>query len=670
MKNNSTLPSTTIPASSITSIVPENMTTSNILETVHIREMDQNFAPLTVSQAFKNTAEKFGSRPALMYQVGNVDDNDDENNSWENLSWSEYYEYVRNFAYGLLGLDLEDRQGVAIIGFNSKEWLIANMAAIISGCVSVGIYSTNSAETCDYVMQDSKSRVVVVDGMNQLVKLIEMESFSSLERVIVYNANESDIQEVASDHKNVISWENFMEFGKSLNEFENTLNNIMETSLPGQCASLIYTSGTTGSPKGVMLSHDNITWTSWQIMSTFNIDPSVPQRTVSYLPLSHVAGQMIDIYAPLITGGCTWFAQPSALKGTLVKTLVDAKPTIFLGVPRVWSKIMEKMQSSAVNISGFKKFVATKSKKCGLKTHYSQENGKMSKPFLWKLWNKLVYNKVREKLGLSECNIFLTGAAPIKIEVLEYFASLNIPIMNIYGMSECSGPMTISYPMNSKTGSAGKVVPFTKVKLIEGTGEICTFGRHVMMGYQNKPEKTAKAIDEEGWLHSGDIGKFDDDGFLHITGRIKELIITEGGENIPPVLIENKIKSELPILSNCTLIGDHRKYLVCLMTLKCVHNDGVPTDQLDPIVINQFQQFGSTSTSVQDAINDKKVTIFIQDGLTRANEQSTSRSQKVQKFQILETDFSIHGGELGPTLKLKRSVVNEKYKNAIEQLYA
>ena len=274
-------------------------------------------------------------------------------------------------------------------------------------------------------------------------------------------------------------------------------------------------------------------------------------------------------------------------------------------------------------------------------------------------------------MGLDKCNIFLTGAAPIKREVLEYFASLNIPIMNIYGMSECSGPMSISYPQNHRIGSAGKVVPGTQVKIIEETGEICTFGRHIMMGYLNKEEKTGEAIDEEGWLHSGDIGRFDEQGFLHITGRIKELIVTEGGENIPPVLIENRIKSELDILSNVVLIGDQRKYLVSLIALKSVvDEDGVPTDDLDPTVIQQLASIGSSSTTVSQAQNDEVVRQFIQDGYDRANANSTSRAQKVQKFTILGQDFSIQGGELGPTLKLKRSVVNEKYADDIEALYA
>jgi long-chain-fatty-acid--CoA ligase ACSBG len=637
-------------------------TSYDIKDKVVIRDFNKEVEPESITEIFSNTVKKHGDRIAMMCK---------HNNSCKEYTWNQYYYLSKTIAAAFLKIGLKSKLtgldcGVAIIGFNSPEWLISNMATIIAGGVSVGIYTTNSAKLCKYIIKDSNSVIAVVDTGEQVEKLLSINT--KIKLIIQYRGNIKSVhKKIKGCHglNYVISWKEFINFADKVEvEWLRKISDDIHKLDPSGCASLIYTSGTTGKPKGVMLSHDNIIWTTKQVLSTVKINKL--QRVVSYVPLSHIAGQMVDIYMILLNGGTTWFAEPTALKGTLVDTLKEAKPTIFLGVPRVWEKIMEKML--ATNLSDFKKHISDNAKKIGLKRYHKIKN--KSKYMSWYMYNSLVYKKVKQMLGLDKCKLLLTGAAPIKKETLEYFASLNMPIYEIYGMSECAGPMTISFPGTSKINCCGKILPHTKIKIIPETGEICTNGRHVMMGYLNKSKKTNDVIDGDGWLHSGDIGSVDENGFVTIIGRIKELLITAGGENIPPVPIENCIKKELPILSNCMLICDKKKYITCIVSLKCIVDDnGRPTNDLDPTVIKQLQDIDSSSKTVAEAIKDNKVKTFIKYGILMANEKSVSNAQKVQKCRIIPIDFSIDGGELGPTLKLKRHTVLNKYKDIIDSMY-
>lgn len=630
-------------------------TTTKISETVDVQSDDSAISQSTVVDAFKNTVVKYGDRTALRFKVGD---------SWKSTDWRGYYDQCYDVASKFLKFGLKLGEGVAILGFNSPEWFISNMAAIIAGGVSVGVYTTNSSEICEYVIKDSNSKIVIVENDAQLQKILPFAEKLELLAIIQYDNKLNSSQQLPA---NVYTWTQF------INEVESN-NGMVELNLsimrPNACSTLIYTSGTTGNPKGVMLSHDNIVWTSKIVSQTVGLTPNKVEKVVSYLPLSHVAAQMIDMYMPLINGGETWFASPDALKGSLANTLKDAKPTIFLGVPRVWEKMMETMIAKAKDISKFKKMVSRKAKQIGLEKNKRLEQGNHSTPFGYTVFDMLVYKKVKAALGLSNCKLFLTGAAPISREVLDYFASLDILINDIYGLSECSGPMTISFPSKFKVTSSGTKIPHTQLKLDADTNEICTKGRHIMMGYINQQEKTDEAVDCDGWLHTGDIGRFDEDGFLFITGRMKELLVTSGGENIPPVLIEDNVKAELPIVSNCMLIGDKRKFLTILITLKCsVDDSGNPTDEIDKNVLDEYRKMGTSVTRVSQAISDPLVFGTIQDGIKLANQKAVSNAQRIQKFKFLPTDFSINGGELGPTLKLKRNVVMEKYAELIEEMY-
>ncbi|KAF7200759.1 long-chain-fatty-acid--CoA ligase ACSBG2 [Nothobranchius furzeri] len=614
--------------------------------------------PMTIHQMFLETVEWCGDKPALVSKT---------DGRWVTLTWREYYEECRTAAKSFLKLGLERFHGVGILGFNSPEWFISDVGCIFAGGLATGIYTTNSPEACQYVAANCEADVLVVENQKQLDKILKVKGqLPHLKAIIQYKG---ELQQKAPF---LYTWAEFMKLGEDVSNEQ--LNAVIDSLRSNECCSLIYTSGTTGNPKGVMLSHDNISWTARTVFKMINENYG-EEVLVSYLPLSHVAAQMIDIWGCMSLGGTIYFADPDALKGSLVNTLKEVRPTGFLGVPRVWEKMQEKMKAAGSKASPLKKRLADWAKSVGLQYNYSVMNGENAVPWGFMLSNNLVFKRVRAGLGLDRCTFCCTGAAPITKDTLEYFMSLNIPVKELYGMSESSGPHTVSINQY-RIGSCGKVMPGCKTKLDhpdeDGNGEICFWGRHVFMGYLNMPDKTVEALDEDGWLHSGDLGKHDKDDFLYITGRIKELIITAGGENIPPVPIEDAVKTEVPIISNAMLIGDKLKFLSMMLTLKCEMDDnGEPTDDLSPEVLDFCQQHGVKSTKVSEVLANKEPAIYkaIQEGMERVNARSTSNAQKVQKWIVLGRDFSVVGGELGPTLKLRRPVVVKMYQDEINELY-
>uniref|UniRef100_A0AAY5KY36 Long-chain-fatty-acid--CoA ligase ACSBG2 n=1 Tax=Esox lucius TaxID=8010 RepID=A0AAY5KY36_ESOLU len=628
---------------------------------VKLRMGDSGIAaepPLTVDQMFKSAVERFGRYTALGWREGE---------QTKTLSYKEYYQACRTAAKSFLKLGLERYHGVGILGFNSAEWFISDIAAILAGGFAVGIYTTNSPEACQYVAENCKANIIVVENQKQLQKILQIQDkLPHLKAIIQYK------DALKEKRPNLYTWADFMELGRD--ESDTQLDGIIATQKPNQCCTLIYTSGTTGQPKGVMLSHDNLTWTALSVGCHVRLTEATKSQeiVVSYLPLSHIAAQMVDIWVTMKVGGATYFAQPDALKGTLVNTMREVRPTAFMGVPRVWEKMQEKMKSTGAKSSTVRRKVAVWAKGVG-----TVPRTVVRTPVNYRLAKKLVFTKVRKALGLDRCTKCYTGAAPITKDTLEFFLSLDIPLYELYGMSESTGPHTISQSEAFRLTSCGKVIPGCETKIHspdeEGNGEICFWGRHVFMGYLNMADKTKDALDDEGWLHSGDLGKHDENGFLFITGRIKELIITAGGENIPPVPIEDAVKEALPLVSNAMLIGDKRKFLAMLLTIKCqVNGDtGAPEDELTPEAIELCRKLGSSATRVSEIAGgrDRVIHAAIQDGINRVNENATSNAQRIQKWTILGQDFSIFGGELGPTMKLKRPVVMKMYKEQIEHFY-
>nr|XP_046241367.1 long-chain-fatty-acid--CoA ligase ACSBG2-like isoform X1 [Scatophagus argus] len=597
--------------------------------------------PITVHQMFLETVETYGDHTALAFK---------KDGQWGTVTYKQFYDQSRAAAKSFLKLGLERYHGVAILGFNSPEWFISDIGCIFAGGLATGIYTTNSPEACQYVAANCEANILVVENQKQLDKILQVKDhLPHLKAIVQYKG---ELQQKAPF---LYTWAEFMKVGEDVPEEQ--LNAVIDSLRANECCTLIYTSGTTGNPKGVMLSHDNLTWTVRAALSTVNLKKA-EEVVVSYLPLSHAAAQMFDIWMCICFACTTYFAEPDALKGSLGTTLKEARPTCFLGVPRVWEKMQEKMKAVGAKASPLRKSVADRAKSIGLQYNHSLMNGENVVPWGFSLANSLVFKKVRVALGLDRCKICFTGAAPITKDTLDYFMSLNIPLMEVYGMSESSGPHTVSSNEEYRITSCGKPMPGCKTKLDnpdqDGNGEVCFWGRHVFMGYLNMPDKTAEAIDQEGWLHSGDLGKHDQHGFLYITGRIKELIITAGGENIPPVPIEDALKAEVPIISNAMLIGDKLKFLSMLLTLKCVVDDnGDPTDKLSPEALDFCKQHGVTATTVSEIITNKVPAVYqaIQEGIERVNARATSNAQKVQKWVILERDFSVGGGELGESLE-------------------
>lgn len=641
-------------------------TTWKIDEEVKIRSTESGIgalAPRTVIQAFKDTVAKHPNAPVLHVK---------REGEWQSYSFQRYYDSCFAFAKALTKVGLERYEGVSIIGFNSPEWAIADIGAIFAGGVAAGIYTTNNPPACEYIAKHSDSVVVVCDGVAQLEKFVAIEkNLPKLKALVIYN---EPVPAGLQCDVPVYAFDDFLAFGNDVPDA--TVDARMAAQKPGHCCSLIYTSGTTGDPKAVMISHDNMVWTIVSVVGmverNFGTKMTNSDRLVSFLPMSHIAAQLIDIMLPVVYGLQSFFAQPDALKGSLGLTLKEVRPTYFFGVPRVWEKIAEKMWSIAAETTGIKKRIATFAKdKAAQKTTMAQYGKSGGAPCGFGIANALVLSRIKEALGLEQCIACFSGAAPISREVVEYFGSLDIPLYEFFGQSECTGPQTASMMGMWKISTCGRSIDGSLTRTVPGTDELIFNGRNLMMGYLKGEAATKETIDEDGWLHSGDCGRIDEDGFMTITGRIKELIITAGGENVPPILLEDNLKEEIPMLSNAVVIGDRRKFLSVLFTLRVVVDaEGVPTDKLDPKALSICSEIGSDAKTVAEAKADPKIKEYLEKGVKRANARATSRAQNIGKYEILDTDFSIHGGELTPTLKTKRKVVMEKYDAVIEAIYA
>ncbi|XP_076178092.1 acyl-CoA synthetase bubblegum family member 1 isoform X2 [Ptiloglossa arizonensis] len=617
--------------------------------------------PISVPGLLTKTANLFPNQIALVTKP-------DTDGKRKTYTYKEYKNTVRIVAKAFLKLGLERYHGVCVLGFNSPEWLISDLAAIHAGGFAVGVYTTNTAEACQYCANNSRANIIVVDDTKQLEKILQIkDNLPHLKAIIIYDGT--------SEEKDVLCWNDVLKIGEK--ESDDKLNDVIKQIAVNECCTLVYTSGTVGNPKAVMLSHDNLTYDAQSIIKTLRFSEE-SEVLVSYLPLSHVAAQVVDIYCCITIAATLYFADKSALKGTLLDTLTVARPTVLLSIPRVWEKIYEKMQVVASNNGIIKSWIASWAKAQGL---YYNLN-KMNNGIDYKHWGYLfakwfIFNKVRATLGLDRSKLCISAAAPLSTEIKQYFMSLDIPILEAYGMSESSGAHCLGTPNYCRLSSVGKSIFGAQTKFdnpdSNGEGEICMRGRHIFMGYLNDPEKTAESLKVDGWLFSGDLGKTDKHEFLYVTGRIKELIITAGGENIPPVQIEQLILAELPALSNAVLIGDKRKYLTLLVSLKTDVSltTGEPKDTFSPDTLKWLASIGSTATTVSDVINNHDPLVYkeIDKAIKRVNNKVISNAQKVQKFRILPHDFSVVTGELGPTLKLKRRIVSEMYKSLIDDMY-
>nr|UEK51577.1 ACS-bubblegum-like protein [Parasacculina yatsui] len=619
--------------------------------------------PISIHTLLHRSAEKFGDLPALRYKVDDV---------WQTINYRDYLDQVRCVARAFLKLGLEPKGGVCVLGFNSSEWFISSLAAIYAGGVSVGVYTTNNAESCRHCAEDSGCNIFVVEDAKQLEKVLQFrEQLPSLRAVVQYSGQPTA--------EGVLSWSQLVDIGAEQDSLQ--LQERVKRVAINQVATMIYTSGTTGMPKGVMLSHDCLTFTARSSCAVYRFTEG-EEHCVSYLPLSHIAALMSDVYVAMTCGACIWFAGKDALKGGLVNTLVEVRPTAFLGVPRVFEKIAEGCEQKFRQAKGVRRSLLLWAQNIGRQAQQARLNGSATKPLGYSVARRLVLSKIHKTLGLDRARFLLSGAAPLSKEALAFFHSLDFNMLQTYGMSESSAPHTTTWITEDLPGSVGMPLPGFRVRLYQpdvhegGQGEVCMSGRNVFMGYRGQPEQTAQTVlvDSEGaWLRTGDLGTITGPGLLTITGRSKELIITAGGENVPPLRIEHEVLKELPIVSNCCLIGDKRKFLSLLITIKVDIDMETqePTDHLAIASLEFCSSAGSKARTVSDILKgpDEQVMAAIQAGIDRANSRAASNAQRVQKWTIIPKDFSIPGGELGPTLKLKRPVVHKKYASVIDRIY-
>jgi long-chain-fatty-acid--CoA ligase ACSBG len=644
-----------------------SFTTTDSNGAVQIRTHDHPssyFPTKSVYTLLKETAERVPDRTALAVKRDGV---------WIKWTYEEYFENVQSVAKAFIKVGLKKSHGVGILGFNAPEWHISNMAAVVAGGLAAGIYTTNSSEAVTYVLEHSRANVIVVENEEQLAKVAPVwEDLGELKAIVQFTGKPSV--------PGVLTWEELLDIGRNVDD--SVLQESLEKAACNQPAVLIYTSGTTGLPKGVMMSQDNLTWTVQAAQEVYQWRWDA-EHAVSYLPLSHIAAQVVDIYLSAYGGATVWFADDQALQGSLIVTLKEVRPTRFFGVPRVYEKIQEKLLDLGKNNKGLKKSVMDWAKKSALEHHEEQMAGRPGNSLSYRIAKKLILSRIHAALGLdratqNETGGFYSSAAPLAPHTFKYFQSLDIPVMELLGSSEAGGPQTAStVGTGTRFGSVGKSYPHFETKILNpdqnGVGEIVTRGRNVCLGYLWEEAKTNEVIDEDGWMHSGDLGKMDEDGFLYVCGRMKEILITGGGENVAPVPIEDTVKDELGnIVSQAMVVGDKRKHLAVILTLKTVlDSKNQPTDSLHPDVIEWLENLGSSAKTPKEVIDEEidEVKEALMKSINIVNKKAISKAQKIHKYMIAPTDFSLAGGELTPTLKMKRFFITEKYDKEITRMF-
>ncbi|XP_013097327.2 long-chain-fatty-acid--CoA ligase heimdall [Stomoxys calcitrans] len=664
-------------------------TSCSLHDPVKIRASKESVEELpvkTIPQVFHECCEKYKNLTAIAYQ-----ETPGENEApWKTITYEEYEKNVKQTALALLYLGVEPRTSVGILAFNCPEWFYVQLAALSINAVSAGIYTTNIAESVYHVLETSDASVLVVEDSHQMSKVREIKSNLPFLKAVVQLKGPFEFDKSAR-RPGYYRWPDLMEM-----DFDATLREELKLRelqvAPNECAVLIFTSGTVGMPKGVMLSHDNILCAAHTVSKSFsNITPG-HETIVSYLPLNHVAAQIFDINMSMRNGATVYFADRNALKGTLEKTFMAARPTMTIVVPRIYEKIQEKYMQLDDNRTGLVRLITNMARNTMLQYHLDKMEGKPTP--LWKLYlASAIINRIKTSLGLERNKECLVGGAPASTEVKRFCLSLDLPWTDAYGMSECSGALV--YSINrTNLQTVGKPLEGVEIEIHQpneaGEGEILIRSRCNFMGYLKEPQKTSETLRADGSIFTGDIGYLDDQSNLYITGRIKELIITSGGENMPPVYIETLIKQELPCISNVLAVGDRRKYVTVLMTFK-THIDtstGYPLDKLLPETIEWLATLDLYYTHLSDMLHiklpqhlkdfdpnsvvvrlDCKIRKALADGIKRYNNRAISNAQKVQYFRILPHDFSIATGELGPTMKIRRNIVLSKYAKTIDTMY-
>ena len=586
-----------------------------------------------------SNAEKYANEPALSSK--------NPAGGWNTTTWAQFSEYTMDVAKSLIAMGFESGDNLSIYSYNRKEWYAAYAAANMAGGAAVGVYHTCSPEEVDWVVGNSDSKVVFVgsnpmDGgdaskmcSNRLLAVLD--GLEKVEMAVVMDG-------VEMEHEKSISWTDFIAMGSSVED--SAVMARIAAVKPEDTASLIYTSGTTGNPKGVVLTHDNMDFEIAEVHKIVTLNQG--DGYVSWLPCAHVFGQLADNHI--------WIRDAIHMRVVdnplhSIDYCKEVNPHLFIGVPRIYEKVYSNLVAGLGSKVGWLKL-----------------------PIL----GNIVRKKAKAKIGFTNLKFAITGAAPINPDILHLFSDLGIPLYEGYGMTETSAGATLGHSGANKIGSVGKPLSGTELRIADpdegGNGEIQFRGRHVMAGYYRNPEATADTMTEDGWLKSGDLGKIDSDGFVYVTGRLKEIYVSSAGKNIAPLVIEETMKS-IPVVSQCMLVGDNRKYCSALFTLdvgailRDVHGlDGATEVPKDPSKqLAKLAELGhdlSEYTSVGSDIHNQ-----LEAAVAGLN-QKFSNPEQIKKFTVLPRDLGVDHGELTPTLKIRRKQIRENWAAEIEAMYA
>ncbi len=567
---------------------------------------------------------------------------------WNPITWEEYGERAKLAGLGLKKLGLERGDVVSIISENIPEWLYTDMGTLGVGGVSNGVYTTDSAKQVEYIINDSRSRFVFVENEEQLDKvLLTRQNSPTLIKIIVYDMKGL----LRFQDPGVMSFEELLQLGA---EYESSHPKAWEheisLSKPNDLAVLIYTSGTTGPPKGAMISHRNI---MFHISNADVFCESRPgDELLCFLPLCHIAERKFSVFYPLKTGAVINFIESL---DTVPENAREVAPTWFFAVPRIWEKFYSDITIKMSDATRIGKFAYNTAIAIGKSRAQRSLNGERIPPHLnvafW-LADKLILNNIKVYLGLSRTRILGTGAAPISPDLIVWYLALGLQMREIYGQTENTGISTVM-PKRMKLGTVGTALPGTEVAL-SPQSEIIVRGPHVFLGYLNNQTRTDETV-IDGWLHTGDVGAIDEDGYVKITDRMKDIIVTAGGKNITPSEIENQLKFS-PYISDAVVIGDKKKYLSCLIMID--HEN----------VLKYAQDKAVPFTNYASLCAAKDIIDLIDSEISKVN-KNFARVETIKKFALIDQLLSAEDDELTPTMKLKRKFVNEKYKELIDGMY-
>ena len=590
----------------------------------------------TICTIFAEAVEKWADKPALHWK---------NNGSWEALTWRGYREQVATVTLGLRSLGFGPGQFGLIMARNAPEHVIADLGIVHAGGAAISVYNTLAPEQIEYVANHSEATVAFVED----------EGF--LEKFLAIRASTPNLRHIVLVHgtapEGVMTWDSLVARGREMFEANpSDFDHSWHAVGPEDTVSLIYTSGTTGPPKGVVYSHYNILWTLESVQRFWAIEP---ETLVSYLPLAHVAERFTSQWRGIHLGHEVWLCPDPNL---LLPFLLEARPTFFVGVPRVWEKLMAGLQAGiAAEPDETKRQMAQSALHASISAYRLRREGQPVPTELAAAVERTapLFVLLRSKVGLDRCTTAITSTAPCRPEVHEFWAGLGMPLYEVWGMSELTGPATVVPMDDHQAPSIGKPMPGVEVRLSED-GELLVRGGNVMVGYYKEPGKTADIIDEDGWVHSGDIAEPGKNGQFKIIDRKKELIITSAGKNISPANLEALAKSS-PIIGQAVAVGDGRNFISVLVVL-------------DPQVAPAWAKArGVEAVSMAGLAESEAVIAEVRRALTEANKH-LARVEGFKRFTILPAEWSPESEELTPTMKLKRRVIHSKYQPQIEAMYA